>query len=703
MSRYPFTAVVGADDLELALVLTTISPAIGGVLVRGEKGTAKSTIVRGLVDVLPQIDVVAGCRYSCDPLAPEPNCPDGPHSADGDATSRPVRLVELPVGAGDDRVSGSLDLARALGAGSAEFRPGLLAEANRGLLYVDEVNLLHDHLVDLLLDASAMGSNTVERDGMSVTHAARFVLVGTMNPEEGELRPQLLDRFGLSVDVAASRRPEVRAEVVTRRLAFDANPDAFLERFAGHQARLRERIAAAQERVGGVVLSPWALRTIARVCAGFDVDGMRADIVIARTASAHAAWRGADAVEREDIRAAAVLALAHRRRRGPFDPPGLDEDLLDRLLDEEPPPPPEGGDDPGDEPQEPDDEEPSNSEAADGSEAIDGPSADSPQSPPAQDDSPRDEQSPTSSHDTHAETEADQIPADTQDEPQNAAAPVATASVGAPYRPQRFELSSIGRGEAGRRSRAETTTGRVVGVRPDREGKVHLLATVREAAVRQAARKAEPGSGLLVEPADLRHARIMGRESNLVLFCVDASGSMAARKRMSEVKTAVLSLLIDAYERRDKVGLVTFAGDGARLVLPPTSSVDRAATLLSDVPHGGRTPVAEGLLEAADVLRIERLRDPNRRPLLVLVTDGRATSGERALERAFDVADRWHSLDIETIVVDCESGRFRLGLAGQLAQRMLARHVPLEQVSATGLIDAIAPAATPRTSNGKAA
>ncbi|KLO61904.1 magnesium chelatase [Dermacoccus sp. PE3] len=703
MSRYPFTAVVGADDLELALVLTTISPAIGGVLVRGEKGTAKSTIVRGLVDVLPRIDVVAGCRYSCDPRTPEPNCPDGPHDADGDATSRPVRLVELPVGAGDDRVSGSLDLARALGAGSAEFRPGLLAEANRGLLYVDEVNLLHDHLVDLLLDASAMGSNTVERDGMSVTHAARFVLVGTMNPEEGELRPQLLDRFGLSVDVAASRDPEVRAEVVTRRLAFDANPDAFLERFAGHQARLRERIAAAQERVGGVVLSPWALRTIARVCAGFDVDGMRADIVIARTASAHAAWRGADAVEREDIRAAAVLALAHRRRRGPFDPPGLDEDLLDRLLDEEPPPPPEGGDDPDDEPQGPDDEEPSDSEATDESEATDGPSADSPQPPPAQDDSPRDEQSPTSSHDTHAETEAEQSPADTQDEPQNAAAPVATASVGAPYRPQRFELSSIGRGEAGRRSRAETTTGRVVGVRPDREGKVHLLATVREAAVRQVARKAEPGSGLLVEPADLRHARIMGRESNLVLFCVDASGSMAARKRMSEVKTAVLSLLLDAYERRDKVGLVTFAGDGARLALPPTSSVDRAATLLADVPHGGRTPVEEGLLEAADVLRIERLRDPNRRPLLVLVTDGRATSGERALERAFDVADRWHSLDVETIVVDCESGRFRLGLAGQLAQRMLARHVPLEQVSATGLIDAIAPAATPRTSNGKAA
>lgn len=696
MSRFPFTAVVGSDDLELALVLTTISPAIGGVLVRGEKGTAKSTIVRGLVDVLPQIDVIDGCRYACDPASPNPHCPDGPHPGDAREATRPVRLVELPVGAGDDRVSGSLDLAQALGAGSAEFRPGLLAEANRGLLYVDEVNLLHDHLVDLLLDASAMGSNTVERDGMSVTHPARFVLVGTMNPEEGELRPQLLDRFGLSVDVAASRDPDVRAEVVTRRLAFDSDPAAFVARFADDQQRLGDRIAAAQQRVTTVSLSDRALRTIARVCAGFDVDGMRADIVIARTASAHAAWRDAASVERQDIRAAAVLALGHRRRRGPFDPPGLDEDLLDRLLDEEPPEPPDGGDDgpEGNEPPESDDAQDATTEQqrntsgnAERPEHADN-SHDGESSQSAEPESPEDSQEPP----------------DAADDSANAAPAGATASVGTPYRARRFELTSVGRGAAGRRSRAETSTGRIVGVRAEREGTVHLFATVRQAALRQALHEPSRGTspervGLVVAPRDLRHARIMGRESNLVLFCVDASGSMAARRRMTEVKTAVLSLLLDAYERRDKVGLVTFRGDGAQLVLPPTSSVDRAAALLADIPHGGRTPVAEGLTEAATTIRLERLRDPHRRPLLVLVTDGRATSGERALERAMSIADAWPTLDVETIVVDCESGRFRLGLAGKLATRMRARHVPLESVSAAGLIDAI----TPTTSTGRAA
>lgn len=683
MSRFPFTAVVGADNLELALVLTTISPAIGGVLVRGEKGTAKSTIVRGLVDVLPQIDVVEGCRYSCDPSSPSPACPDGPHDTVV-PTTRPVRLVELPVGAGDDRVSGSLDLARALGAGSAEFRPGLLAEANRGLLYVDEVNLLHDHLVDILLDASAMGSNTVERDGMSLTHPARFVLVGTMNPEEGELRPQLLDRFGLSVDVAASRDPKVRAEVVTRRLAFDSDPHAFLARFAAQQTTMRARIEKAQQRVGGIVLTPWALRTIARVCAGFDVDGMRADIVIARAACAHAAWRDASDVERADIRAAAVLALAHRRRRGPFDPPGLDEDLLDRLLDEEPPPP-DGDDEPSESQEKPQDPLPEH----DGESPYDGEA--SPPDPDVAQHGQDDAGRVTSQNPSTPRDQTDVDDADPGDgDPAGAPAPTATAALETPYRPRRFEVTGVGRGVAGRRSRAETTSGRIVGVRPDASGTVHLLATVRAAALRRATRGGpSTRSELLVEPRDLRHARIMGRESNLVLFCVDASGSMAARRRMTEVKTAVLSLLLDAYERRDKVGLVTFNDADARLVLPPTSSVERAAALLAELPHGGRTPVAEGLTVAAEVLRLERLRDPARRPLLVLVTDGRATSGTNALERALDIAGRWPTLGIETIVIDCESGRFRLGLARRIADNMLARHVPLEGVSAAGLIDAI--------------
>jgi magnesium chelatase subunit D len=345
---FPFSAVVGSDDMALALVLTSISPEVGGVLVRGEKGTAKSTMVRALAAVQPDQLVVQGCRFSCDPSDPDPACPDGPH-VEIVAVRRPARLVELPVGATEDRVIGSLDLQQALGSGRVSYEPGLLAAAHRGILYVDEVNLLHDHLVDLLLDAAAMGRSTVERDGVSVAHAARLVLVGTMNPEEGELRPQLLDRFGLTVEVAAPRDPALRSEVVRRRLAYDADPDALLARFADQEETLRARLAAAQERLDRVQLSDWALTKIAAVCAGFEVDGMRADIVTARASVAHAAWHDRTEVTRVDIRAAARLALPHRRRRNPFDAPGLDEELLDRLLgddDLEPEPEPEPPTDP---------------------------------------------------------------------------------------------------------------------------------------------------------------------------------------------------------------------------------------------------------------------------------------------------------------------------------------------------------------------
>ena len=339
--KFPFTAVLGAEDMSRALILASISPQIGGVLVRGEKGTAKSTIVRGLTEVLPMQQVLVGCRFRCDPEHLDAECLDL-EVAGREVATVPVPLVELPVGASEDRVTGSLDLQAALGKGETTFEPGLLAAAHRGILYVDEVNLLHDHLVDLLLDAAAMGRNTVERDGVSVSHAARFMLVGTMNPEEGELRPQLLDRFGLTVEVHAPRDPGTRVGIVRRRMAFDADPEGFRASYADRQAELARRIAAAQQRVGEVELSDAMLAKIAEVCAAFDVDGMRADIVTARAAVANAAWEGRLSVTRADIRVAALLSLPHRRRRKPFDAPGLDEDLLDQLLgDDEPDPEPE--------------------------------------------------------------------------------------------------------------------------------------------------------------------------------------------------------------------------------------------------------------------------------------------------------------------------------------------------------------------------
>ncbi|WP_318218018.1 putative cobaltochelatase [Streptomyces sp. SCL15-6] len=648
---FPFTAVVGQDDLRLALLLNAVSPAVGGVLVRGEKGTAKSTAVRALSALMPEVDVVSGCRFSCDPHSPDPACPDGPHGA-GASGSRPARMVELPIGASEDRLVGALDIERALSEGVKAFEPGLLADAHRGILYVDEVNLLHDHLVDLLLDAAAMGASYVEREGVSVRHASKFLLVGTMNPEEGELRPQLLDRFGLTVEVAASREPDLRVEVVRRRLAYDDDPAAFAARWADEEAAVRARIVAARTLLPSVRLGDGALRQIAATCAAFEVDGMRADIVMARTATALAAWAGRTDVLAEDVRQAALLALPHRRRRNPFDAPGLDEDKLDETLEEF------GGQDEGD-----DDPDP-------------GPGG-GPGGQPEPDDAPRGD------GDTAARPEAGE---GGEPQPSGGAGEQSPVRAAEPFRTKVLSVPGLGEGTAGRRSRARTEHGRTTGARRPRGAltKLHLAATVQAAAPHQRAR-GRSGPGLVVRRDDLRQATREGREGNLVLFVVDASGSMAARQRMGAVKGAVLSLLLDAYQRRDKVGLVTFRGSAADVALPPTSSVDAAAARLESLPTGGRTPLAAGLLKAHEVLRVERLRDPARRPLVVVVTDGRATGGPEPVALASRAARLFAAEGTASVVVDCETGPVRLGLAGRLADELGGTAVTLDELRADSI------------------
>ncbi|MEV7429875.1 VWA domain-containing protein [Nocardioides sp. NPDC092400] len=674
------------DPMGLALVLTAISPGIGGVLVRGEKGTAKSTTVRGLADVMPAIEVHEGDRFSADPADASAVSPDGPFEAGHPTLTRPVRLVELPVGATEDRLLGSIQLEKALTSGAVELEPGLLARAHRGVLYVDEVNLLHDHLVDLLLDAAATGTVSIERDGISLHHAARFVLIGTMNPEEGELRPQLLDRFGLTVEVAAPRDPALRVEVVRRRLAFDADPEAFVEQYAARQADLTRRIADARARVGSVVVTDAALLKVAEVCAAFEVDGLRADIVTTRTAAAHAAWAGRERVTLADIRAAALLALPHRRRRNPFDAPGLDEDLLDRILgdeelpepDPEPDPqpdPPGGGDDPqGEAPETDGPDAPGHEDQADQQPSDQQPSAEPGEQEP--EDQPAPQAPPT---------------------PSGSGGDQAAARAGAAYRPRLLTVDGVGEGSPGRRSRSRSTSGRRVGSGTGR-GSLHLVETLRAAAERSAREGAGSAGGRVrLQGADLRTAVREGREGNLLLFCVDASGSMAARRRMAQVKTAVLSLLTDAYRRRDKVAMVGFRGRDAQLLLPPTGSVEVAAALLDELPSGGRTPLAEGLLEAERVLRRERLRDPRVRPLLVLVTDGRATSGPDAVDRSRLAAAHLAAQGVPSVVVDCEQGPMRMGLAHVLAAHLRAEHVPMAEVSADGLVDVVSSRSTGRS------
>ncbi|MEV1293785.1 VWA domain-containing protein [Pseudonocardia sp. NPDC049635] len=736
--RFPFSAVVGHDDLRLALLLNAVHPGVGGVLVRGEKGTAKSTAVRALAALLPDLEVVEGCRFGCDPAGPDPDCPDGPHPlADAPApprTTRPARLVELPVGATEDRLVGSLDLERALSEGRRAYQPGLLADAHRGVLYVDEVNLLHDHLVDLLLDAAAMGRAHVERDGVSVSHAARFLLVGTMNPEEGELRPQLLDRFGLTVEVRASRDVDTRVEVTRRRLAFEDDPDGFAARFADAEADTAARLRAAQQRVTAVRLPDRELRRIAFVCARFDVDGMRADLVISRAAAAHAAWEGRTAVVEDDVRVAARLALPHRRRRDPFDEPGIDEKDLDEALRDaedylgpDDDPGPDGGPD-GDDPDGggldgsgPDGSDPDGSDP-DGSD----PGGSDPGGPDGPDQGGTEPDGGGRSGPAGPESAAPENPGGTgrQDGPAHGGPDPAGLPDGAVTEPEdgagrrpggdggqtlvvgdaarlrratirKFTVPGLGAGAPGRRSRARTDTGRVVrptGAGTTRAADLHLPATVLAAAPHQA-RRGRRGPGLLLQRDDLRRAEREGREGNLVLFVVDASGSMAARKRMTAVSGAVLGLLRDAYQRRDKVGLVTFRARAAELTLPPTSSVPTAQQRLATLRTGGRTPLAEGILRARSVLAAERRRDPRRRPLVVLLTDGRATvparPGGDPVADARRAAGLLAADGVHTVVVDCESGHVRLGLAAPLAASAGGELVTLDELTAESVGDLV--------------
>jgi magnesium chelatase subunit D len=608
---YPFSAIVGHDRLRLALVLCAVRPEIGGVLIRGEKGTAKSTAVRGLAQVLAAVD---------------------PDSA----------LVELPIGATEDRVVGSLDLQRVLRDGEHAFSPGLLARAHGGVLYVDEVNLLHDHLVDVLLDAAAMGRVHIERDGISHSHEARFVLIGTMNPEEGELRPQLLDRFGLTVDVHASRDVDVRADVIRARMAFEADPVAFAASYAEQDAELARGIAAARAAVGDVELPDNELRRIAALCAAFDVDGMRADLVVARTAVAHAAWRGSRIVEESDIRVAAELALPHRRRRDPFDDPGLDPQQLDDAMAQ-------SREQAGDPNPEPDPDSPD-----------DGGGAPVPDSEQAQ---PQGNSSPTT---------------------RPSAAPSGV------FRTRTLQVPGVGEGAPGRRSRARNRTGTPVSstAEPDEGHGLHVFATLLATARRQQ----QPGRP---RPAadDVRRAIREGREGNLVIFVVDASGSMAARDRMSAVSGATLSLLRDAYQRRDKVAVITFRGQDATVLLPPTSSVHIAGRRLTRFDTGGKTPLAQGLLAARDVVVREKARDRARRCLVVVLTDGRATGGPDPLGRARIAAARLLAEGAAAVVVDCETSFVRLGLAEDLARHLDAPAVRLAQLRADSLTAVVRTAA----------
>jgi len=649
---FPFPAIVGQEEIKLALLLNAISPAIGGVLIRGHKGTAKSTAVRALSRILPDIEVVEGCPFMCaSSSAPEvcPHCATAPEARQ--PTVRPSRLVELPLGVTEDRVAGTLDIERALKSGEKHFEPGLLASAHRGMLYIDEVNLLSDHIVDILLDAAAMGVNYVEREGVSVSHASAFILVGTMNPEEGELRPQLLDRFGLAVDVEAAHDIDMRTEVVRRRIAFDAHPSAFQAAWAESERAEQQRLLDARHLLPEVRLHDDLLKMIAGICNDFGVDGMRADIVMYRAAVALAAYEGRTEVSEADIRRVAPLVLPHRRRRQPFDEPNVDDRELDDSMERHRPNPPESN----------------------------------PSSPEAE----------ASSDPSEAEGEGTPEP-----EGQGRAPEDKQASIGQTYAVQPLEgplqqPSAMQKRTTGRRSRKlGGRSGHYVTSRQpqDRVRDIAIDATLRAAAPKMYERRLSEDDPVLIRSTDLREKVRESRGGNLILFAVDASGSMGARDRMIATKGAIMSLLLDAYQKRDQVGMVSFRGHDASILLPPTSSVELAQQYLANMVTGGRTPLAAGLAKAYELIIRSRRRDRDMQPLLVLLTDGRANASHGTDDPVNDSLRQAAALcqaKVPALVVDTEQGVWRLGLAQRLALALGGGCLRLEELAATTLAKAV--------------
>ena len=670
---FPFTAIVGQTAMKRALLLNTVNPKIGGVLIRGRKGTAKSTAVRSLAALLPEVAVWPGCPYSCPPESRQGLCQRcEPGSGDIPPVNRQVRIVDLPVGASEDRLVGSLDIEQAIKSGSKSFEPGLIAAAHRGILYIDEVNLLNDHLVDVLLDAAAMGRNYVEREGISVSHAAEFILVGTMNPEEGDLRPQLLDRFGLAVEVEGLMPPAERREVVRRRIAYETNPFGFMREWVAAEAQERERIARSQRLLPQVQVGDDFLGLITDICAEYQVDGLRGDIVMYKTASAIAAYAGRKQVQVEDVREAAQLALLHRQRRQPFQQPHLVTEQLDQMLEDF---------QNQSRPREPQDAD--SSAADERGDDADTSGLENPDTPPAENPDP--ESGPA---------------AGPPDQPFETGQPYSVQSLLLPP-PDRRERPAAGRRAVTVSSNA---AGRYVRARIPQDGVTDLAldATLRAAAPPQidrrqaltAAGAIADSPAVLIEPWDLREKVRETRTGSLIIFIVDASGSMGAQRRMVAVKGAVLSLLLDAYQRRDRVALISFRGTQAQLLLPPTNSVDLAQVYLEDLPTGGRTPLSRGLYLALELLERERLKDRDTLPLIALLSDGRANvaldgSPGQSTEEVMELAARFQEKAIPAVVIDTELDFIKLELARPLAAAMGARYLKLEELRAEALAAAV--------------
>lgn len=684
--------------MKLALLLSVVAPTIGGVLIMGERGTGKSTAVRALAELLPPLLSVRGCAYNCDPADERSLCEECRARVQSQGrlarVRRSVPVVELPLGATEDRVCGTIDIGRALVEGRKAFEPGLLARANRGFLYIDEVNLLEDHLVDLLLDAAATGRNTVEREGISTVHPARFVLVGSGNPEEGELRPQLLDRFGLYTEVRSVGNRDERVEIVERREAFERDPTQFLAAAEREQLRLRRKLVRARTLFASVELPRPLLRLIAELCVRLKVDGHRGELTLARVARALAAFDGRRRATEEDVRRVAAMCLRHRLRRDPLEQTSGGSRIrqaLEELSGESS----DGAQTPKQSAANESFERSSKGKRASdregGSKRAD--SAEAPTSSSAGDSSAprdrRDAEGRGQQSERGAELNAPELSAPPVD-----ASPPEDALEGSERQGKmRAAASKPARGGSGMQARIEASGGRYARAvsRRTRAARVAVDATLRAAAPLQTSRRQQSKAPRLLHLTsdDLRFKQLRRKTGALFILAVDTSGSMAAN-RIGQAKGALAHLLRRSYVRRDRVALITFREREARLLLPPSQSPARAKRILDALPVGGATPLSAALLSALGVAERAARTGAPQRIVLLIFTDGRANvalhpdaSEDRAgIRRRINseveqLGAALRSAGVSSVVVDTQNRYVAGGEAKLVADALGGRHLHL--------------------------
>jgi len=623
---FPFTAIVGQENIKKALILNAINPSIGGVLIKGEKGTGKTTAVRALADLLPPITTVKGCAFNCDPEDTSSLC-DLCKSDDIQVEEKKMKVVELPLGSTEDRVVGSINIEKALKEGIKSLEPGLLAEANRNILYVDEINLLDDNLVDVLLDAAAYGINIVEREGVSITHPSKFILVGTMNPAEGELRPQLSDRIGLHIVVSSIIDLEDRVKIMERREEYERNPQIFKSKFQDNQEKIREKIIQARQILKDVEVSHDLMEIIAQLCMDIGVDGHRADIAILKTAKTIAAYNNQSVVNEDHVKEAALLVLGER-----FHNTSYDKDKLKKQM-----------------------------EQAKSELSKDKQNQQQKKTPP-----------------TGGESKKRGMKLKTKENEEN--------TVKEEY--QEADIKKLLRMKGkkkkklyGKRVESKTIKGRYVKSKLPKNASndIAIDATLRAAAI-------SSKDSIKIKSDDIRHkVRKHGAKASIALV-VDISGSMFSDRKANRVKGILNRLVEDINRHQDKISVVGFKGEEAEIIIPTTRRASSFQEQLDNIRVGGTTPLASGIHKGYEILKKEKLRGEYV-PMMIILTDGMPNIGikEGPVQDALKVANKLKEEEIPTIIINFEKAvKFGHEFNMDLALASGGRYYDVEQLSDPG-------------------